>query len=108
MEELRHHGIKGMKWGKRRFQNTDGTLTSAGKKRYAVAIKNIVSTQQKRTTPDWVKTGPNDPHRRKTRFEKILEETAKRDGVNSSLDDKQNAMSAGKSFIDKLLKNKKN
>ena len=32
--ELCHHGIKGMKWGVRRFQNEDGSLTSAGKKRY--------------------------------------------------------------------------
>ncbi len=31
---LYHHGIKGMKWGVRRFQNTDGSLTSAGKQRY--------------------------------------------------------------------------
>lgn len=33
--ELKHAGIKGMKWGVRRFQNKDGTLTDAGKKRYA-------------------------------------------------------------------------
>ena len=30
--ELYHHGIKGMKWGIRRYQNKDGTLTAAGKK----------------------------------------------------------------------------
>jgi len=33
--ELYHHGIRGMKWGVRRYQNSDGTLTPAGKKRYA-------------------------------------------------------------------------
>lgn len=32
--ELSHHGILGMKWGVRRFQNADGSLTDAGKKRY--------------------------------------------------------------------------
>ena len=32
--ELYHHGIKGQKWGVRRYQNKDGTLTSSGKKRY--------------------------------------------------------------------------
>ena len=32
--ELYHHGIKGMKWGVRRYQNSDGSLTAAGKKRY--------------------------------------------------------------------------
>ena len=31
--ELYHHGIKGMKWGVRRYQNKDGSLTAAGKKR---------------------------------------------------------------------------
>lgn len=33
--ELYHAGIKGMKWGIRRYQNKDGSLTPAGKKRYA-------------------------------------------------------------------------
>ena len=32
--ELFHHGIKGQKWGVRRYQNEDGTLTDAGKSRY--------------------------------------------------------------------------
>ena len=32
--ELQHHGIKGQKWGIRRFQNKDGSLTPAGKRRY--------------------------------------------------------------------------
>ena len=33
--DLYHHGIKGMKWGIRRYQRKDGALTSAGKRRYS-------------------------------------------------------------------------
>ncbi len=33
-EELKHYGIKGQKWGRRRFQNKDGSLTPAGVQRY--------------------------------------------------------------------------
>lgn len=38
-EELYHHGIKGQKWGIRRFQNEDGTLTEEGKARYGSISK---------------------------------------------------------------------
>lgn len=41
--ELYHHGIKGQKWGVRRFQNKDGSLTPAGKKRYYVDNENGTS-----------------------------------------------------------------
>ena len=33
-DNLQHSGIKGQKWGVRRFQNEDGSLTEAGKQRY--------------------------------------------------------------------------
>lgn len=33
-DTISHAGIKGMKWGVRRYQNKDGSLTPAGKKRY--------------------------------------------------------------------------
>ena len=36
--EFYHAGIKGMRWGRRRYQNEDGTLTEAGKKRYSTVF----------------------------------------------------------------------
>ena len=38
--ELYHHGIKGQKWGVRRFQNKDGSLTPAGRKRQEQKISD--------------------------------------------------------------------
>lgn len=36
---LEHHGIKGQKWGVRRFQNPDGSLTPRGKRRFSKLIE---------------------------------------------------------------------
>lgn len=38
-DELYHHGIKGQKWGRRRYQNADGSLTAEGKTRYGTKEK---------------------------------------------------------------------
>ena len=43
--ELYHHGIKGQKWGVRRFQNSNGSLTTAGKKRYSGKEKHSDYTE---------------------------------------------------------------
>ena len=51
--ELTHWGIKGMKWGVRRYQNKDGTLTAAGKERYYTESSLDIKTNSdgSRTVP---------------------------------------------------------
>lgn len=61
-QELRHSGIKGMRWGVRRFQNKDGTLTELGKKRYDRDTKDLSDKKKAKATPDpdkWVKEDLN-------------------------------------------------
>lgn len=60
MEELdtylAHHGIKGQKWGVRRYQNPDGSLTAEGRKRNGLSpekkksgVKKMIENAQKKT-----------------------------------------------------------
>ena len=57
--ELYHHGIKGQRWGIRRYQNADGSLTAAGQKRYDRDIReNNAKKKENRAIID----GP-DPKR---------------------------------------------
>lgn len=56
---LQHWGIKGMKWGVRRYQNKDGTLTDAGKKRYSRDIQENKSKKK----DNRIDTSNPDPRR---------------------------------------------
>lgn len=75
--ELYHHGVKGQKWGVRRFQNADGSLTTAGKKRYfrksnADILAKDLSKAQKKL--DNAKT-----EKAKTRAQKKVDRLSKAD-----------------------------
>lgn len=48
MNELYHFGIKGMKWGVRRFQNKDGTRTTAGKSRRKEYSSDYIESRAKK------------------------------------------------------------
>ena len=49
---LAHHGIKGQKWGVRRFQNKDGSLTPAGRVRYGVGSNSRYNIKIEGTSPN--------------------------------------------------------
>lgn len=46
-DELHHHGIRGQKWGRRRYQNKDGSLTPAGQKRYNKELASLEKEKSK-------------------------------------------------------------
>lgn len=69
--ELVHWGIKGMQWGRRRYQTKDGKLTPAGRKRYAEDVAKAKAKNEKLAAKVKAKKAQD---RAQARVDKLLEE----------------------------------
>lgn len=80
MSELMHSGVKGMKWGVRRYQNKDGTLTAAGKKHYAKLEAELESLSGVKSKTTQKERAANLEKARQAKIEKqkAAEERAKK------------------------------
>ena len=110
--ELYHYGIKGMKWGIRRYQNSDGSLTAAGKRRYERDVaENKAKKKENRITIE----GP-DPKRWAredlSRTKRVVDTTSATVSGTKKLIDKSRSSKKNKmdlsSMSDKELRDKIN
>lgn len=97
-DHLEHFGIKGMRWGVRRYEDRNGKLTSAGKKRYS----------KKRRTPEQVRIDKmrKDVKNRRTLSDKDLDAKIERLKKESELKRLTNEnLSPGRTEVANVLKN---
>ena len=76
-EYLEHHGIRGMKWGVRRYQNPDGTLTSEGEKRYGYKGSGASAGKMTKDFNKLDQSYANVEHRRQINENKVRREMHK-------------------------------
>lgn len=92
-DELQHHGTKGMRWGVRRYQNKDGSLTPAGKKRYNKEMDKLKAEEQKLKAEQKVLSNKK---KTQAKFDKLDEKKADLEAKRKALKDEEAAMKSGK------------
>ena len=106
--ELYHHGVRGQRWGIRRYQNKDGTLTPAGRKR-ADKLRNqyLKLTGKKQLRGDKSKQTSQTSEKSKSISEMSdaeLQQVINRKRLEQQyLQLSPKKVSAGKKFVDKVL-----
>ena len=100
---LMHHGILGMHWGIRRYQNKDGSLTAEGRKRYLTSSGSLSEKGQKEFRKQWEKTTKTwDENRGKfsnKKYEKIRDANAElKNTINALTDFKEQNLKISKEF----------
>lgn len=102
-DQLEHHGILGMHWGIRRFQNKDGSLTPTGKQRYSTDEKTsgrTITNRIKSKLGIYKEGDGNSYVSEKRRKNRQVEETAGK--VQKTLDQYENKKEAGYTLKNKV------
>lgn len=95
-KELTHHGIKGMRWGIRRYQNKDGTLTAKGKKRYSAEMEKL--KEKERVL--------KNKQRTQAKIDRLLKKSQELDELEKSLDPKKKSVQDGSEPTSKSVSSK--
>lgn len=84
-DELYHHGIRGQKWGVRRYQNEDGSLTPAGRERYGKSLGEFSNSHgiiRRLATGDYILGAKGLGDRREVRLKNKIDKK-KAEGKNT-------------------------